>query len=744
MYSWIKDFEMIKKANVNSADLEKAFIDMSYNAVSLKAGRLMEDPYRIGFEIVYSNDDNSKMAAMYAFRIGKNLISVPVIFANGAIKGVELMYEHKVKLMRPLDPTWVEHLINKTELKEGEAIAMEKADRLVQNPRLNIFSGIGINKRASEDDSAKKAWEEVFNCIEQNLNPCSSSLPDVVKSNPELVMSKIAAALDKSMEFAEAIAGLDEEVLFPAIEKQAAALPENRIEIAFDVDLEKFAKEDLKEFTQKGYRLWDMRPEDQLNYVMDEIKDEYHQVKTPGMYKVLTATGDEVEVLIGNRCKKDNISYEWNKPNYNTELAIFFPESKAFEDSAYSGSCTLVAIEDKEKESSGTFLTEGEEEFGTELPSTGNYVAYNKQTKMFSPVFRVKEQIKSNENITTFRISNCCGTDSLIVNKAITDDEYPNYGRSCCFILGQDNVFLKLKEKDKNENDNYSTDYPTGYGYDGDPLLKYEELFKFLKNRGLKRVKVKADDEIEEYKVYENEKPIFSGQGNMMLGQTKLAAHYGLTFEDAERIIKEASYNKEKSFWVIPNGEFTKEAAVYFTDRPNFQKEYNNVNAVMEDPEQTHVSQSERTVLSQPIKNLGYGMDLNQGVTNGMVSEEAGKKGFTDSDLMNKTPEELSTLASSSRVSNLFEHGLVGSLVTTYDSAALIENYIPSLEKGLDHFGRILFLLYWKPADFEKLYGSDDMPLLENKLKSQFKSMGDLVLELIKKNEKVKGTVATP
>ena len=249
MYSWIKDFEMIKKANVNSADLEKAFIDMSYNAVSLKAGRLMEDPYRIGFEIVYSNDDNSKMAAMYAFRIGKNLISVPVIFANGAIKGVELMYEHKVKLMRPLDPTWVEHLINKTELKEGEAIAMEKADRLVQNPRLNIFSGIGINKRASEDDSAKKAWEEVFNCIEQNLNPCSSSLPDVVKSNPELVMSKIAAALDKSMEFAEAIAGLDEEVLFPAIEKQAAALPENRIEIAFDVDLEKFAKEDLKELS---------------------------------------------------------------------------------------------------------------------------------------------------------------------------------------------------------------------------------------------------------------------------------------------------------------------------------------------------------------------------------------------------------------------------------------------------------------------------------------------------------------
>jgi hypothetical protein len=66
------------------------------------------------------------------------------------------------------------------------------------------------------------------------------------------------------------------------------------------------------------------------------------------------------------------------------------------------------------------------------------------------------------------------------------------------------------------------------------------------------------------------------------------------------------------------------------------------------------------------------------------------------------------------------------------------------LEKGLDHFGRILFLLYWKPADFEKLYGSDDMPVLENKLKSQFKSMGDLVLDLIKKNEKVKGTVATP
>ena len=46
-----------------------------------------------------------------------------------------------------------------------------------------------------------------------------------------------------------------------------------------------------------------------------------------------------------------------------------------------------------------------------------------------------------------------------------------------------------------------------------------------------------------------------------------------------------------------------------------------------------------------------------------------------------------------------------------------------------------MFLFYWKPEDFAQSFGSDDQAQLENKLVSNFKSYGDLVLELLQKTK---------
>lgn len=750
MYNWIQDFEQLKKSANTSADLEKAFIDLSYNAVAAKAGRLMEDPYRIGFEVVYSNDDNSKMAGMYAFRIGKNLVSVPVIFANGAVKGTEMMYEHKLKMMRPLDPTWVEHLINKTELKEGEAMSRDKADQMIQNPRLSmIASPQNLFKRASADSELKKVWEEVFENIEQSLVPTDSGLKSLVQKEPEFVMNKIASALDKSIDFAGAIASIDPDILFPEeIEKQASNFTPD-IEIRFDLDLTKMAKEDLKDYTQKGYQLWDNRKEHELNYVMDDFSEAFEEVSTPGEHTVLTDDGDEVDVILGYSIRQASQKEPWRN---SYELSC---DNKSGMDRCYIKSskkinrCSggkFVACVDKEKVSDGSYLKTLMKDSieGSESLSSGkSYVPFNTQTHVFGCPFTAGAKLKEKDNVAIYSAKSCDGDGdfTLAVNEDLEEDDQPTYLSSGCkVILGKHNIFLPLTEGPKEfPGSSYKNFTDKGVNF-----VDINDLWKYLKKRGVKKVSLKVDDMIEECKVYENEKPLFTSQGDYVMGQTKIAGYYNISFADAERMLKEASTRASKDFYLVPNIGFEKKAAVYFSDRPNFQKDYDNSLAVVTDPEQTHVSESERTVLNRPVLQLGYGMNLNQGVQNGMLSEEAEKKGFKDQDILSKSPEELAQMAGTSRVSNLFEHGLVGSLVTTYDSAALIENYLPSLEKGLDHFGRILFLLYWKPADFEKLYGSDDMPVLENKLKSQFKSMGDLVLDLIKKNEKVKGTVATP
>lgn len=752
MYTkWVEDFEILKKAANSSADLEKAFIDLSYNAVASRAGRLMEDPYRLGFEIFYSNDDNSKMAGMYAFRIGKNLISVPVIFANGVIKGVELMYEHKLKLMRPLDPAWVEHLVNKTELKEGEAISKQKADSLVQNPRLNVLtSPQNMFKRASAPE-VQQAWEEVFSCIETTIQPVESGLKSLIQNDAENVMNKIASAIDKSIDFAEAVANIDEDILFPSeiIQKEASA-PQYDIHISFDMDFEKMAKEEVKDFVQKGYCLWDMRPEDELNYVMDDFSEAFSEVAEPGEHTILSDTGDEMDVILGYSLNAAKEIEPW-RDGYTTDYKIGLDQCYV-KDTKKLSNCRggkLVSCVDKEKVTDGSYLTDLMKDTvdGAETLGSGkDYVPFNTLTHVFGCPFTITEKVKEKDNVAIYKAKSCKGGGeyTLAINTDLEEDDHPSYvGSGCKVVLGKHNVFLPLTANKNDSNNSYDMDYKD-YEDKDNKFVRVTDLWKYLKKRGVKKVTLKIDEMIDESKVYENEKPLFNTQGNNLLGHTKIAGYYNISFADAENMYKQACNRNSKDFYIIPNTGFEKKAAVYFTDRPTFQKDYDNSLAVVTDPEQTHVSESERTVLAQPVQHLGYGMNLNQGVQNRMVSEEAEKKGFKDGDITDRSPEDLAQMASTSRVSNLFEHGLVGSLVTTYDSASLIENYIPMLEKGLDHFGRILFLLYWKPADFEKLYGSDDMPVLENKLKSQFKSMGDLVLDLIKKNEKVKGTVATP
>jgi hypothetical protein len=85
---------------------------------------------------------------------------------------------------------------------------------------------------------------------------------------------------------------------------------------------------------------------------------------------------------------------------------------------------------------------------------------------------------------------------------------------------------------------------------------------------------------------------------------------------------------------------------------------------------------------------------------------------------------------------------VVGELVKTYNAVGLIDNYIPDFEKALDRLGRLLFLFYWKPEDFSEVYGADDQTSLEGNLMSNFKSMGELTLELIKKTKNYEGGVS--
>ena len=81
----------------------------------------------------------------------------------------------------------------------------------------------------------------------------------------------------------------------------------------------------------------------------------------------------------------------------------------------------------------------------------------------------------------------------------------------------------------------------------------------------------------------------------------------------------------------------------------------------------------------------------------------------------------------------MFDQAAIGGLAKVYDTASVVDSYIPDFMDTIDRLGRILFLFYWKHEDFNQRYGSDDVVQMEDRIRNVFKQMGELTLQLKEK-----------
>jgi len=102
--------------------------------------------------------------------------------------------------------------------------------------------------------------------------------------------------------------------------------------------------------------------------------------------------------------------------------------------------------------------------------------------------------------------------------------------------------------------------------------------------------------------------------------------------------------------------------------------------------------------------------------------------------VMTMSPENLAVMAKKYDMPHIFDHQVIGSLAAnTYDTIDQVRRYIPDLETGVDRYARILFLLRYRPADFEEAYGKDELMEMEQELSSLFQMAGKSLLRLMKR-----------
>ena len=103
----------------SDSNFERTFADLAFTRLRDKAPGLLN--YLIGFQLLDKNDEDTKAAGLFAFKLGSDWLYAPMFFLNGELKGHELLYIKSRDAFVPLQENWVNYLLNRRQRSLGES-----------------------------------------------------------------------------------------------------------------------------------------------------------------------------------------------------------------------------------------------------------------------------------------------------------------------------------------------------------------------------------------------------------------------------------------------------------------------------------------------------------------------------------------------------------------------------------------------------------------------------------------------
>lgn len=757
-YDWRKHASAVVAKN---ADIEKAFADQAFSFVAQKASKICTRPYLLGFEMIYANDDKSRIVGIFGFNINGALYYAPVFFLNGQIKGQILFWRVENKKFIPLEEEWIDFILEKNTPEEGHAITKNRTDSLQTGVSLDPMIYPRRYKTASAEKLPGFIGNENLTNAEWLENFLQGFCPKVASFAPtgllrqfinedggELAFDAIAGAVKNSYAFADAlmhaVESIDDLMQFPV--KKASAEDKRNYTLSLRTGSIKSAStsEELSEFIKFGYIFDDRRHDEEINQIFTDTSHDLENMQTPGFYSVMKKDGEMTKVFMSStvddcNCSKGGIGG--------------LPVTLRDRESSASGQKAFIFVDDQNSVCFHSLPVGCEGYYGaclpdeedaiknlmTTTPQVGKtYLLFLPKDKAVSQsAFKIKGKSDKSTGVTcleTNRVDTWGSSDSIC--ELIWND---NAGTSAWHmgLLGKDTAFIEIKTEQKK------------YPYPGQPertetkiseapsLMQPKEMFDTLMNSGLRKFTLEGmDDGVEIYTG--NKLRRFMSDDNDA-GTTKaaafLAADLGIRASQVNELIGKLSAQKKVAFYVEPKNVKMALGLTRVIDRADFTPSYDSYfNTTVDIPKEYALRTETKgpQIREIPLNEVYDPSHGNGGNRNSLSAEE----------LLTNDPDKLKELADSKNLPFVFEHGLVGSLVKTFDAAALVDKYLPHLENALDSVGRMIFLFYWKPKDFEKAIGQDDMSDMESELTSNFKSLGALTLNLLKKSKTDTGTAA--
>jgi hypothetical protein len=740
-----KDWRKYAAQTYSDQEVEKAFLDQAYMFIQNKATPLMKPPHRLGFEIVYKNDANSKMVGIFAFKVGDELIYAPVFFINGAVKGTDLLYRHRSKNFVPLTNDWAEYILGLQESEVGEGLSKENAEprdgglnmqRLIYPPsyagdrkKYASYKELSdINEQLPSGQSVYADIQEASKEVLSTEKSASAVKNFIVEDGGYSAVELLVSAMEKNASFAEAMSilvgpdnflpqELNEETAKQSV-KSASEKKDRGVTLHIGA-LNSNIKEASEDLYKKGYQIEDNRaPEGVVDKVFEDKTDgkEFTGASEPGVHELLAKDGDSVKCLVAPCNNKDltlDIDREWledrdfetryDNPDQKSLVAIDLDSGKTKTTKPEK----LVVINAQEKAKEEGSDDDSDLDKLSDAPSAGKYYQMLDVSgkapydKTLSKPFYVKSKDsgggKGVDKFTIDYSKNDWGDGvDLTLNPDYDNNDYDDR----VFKKG-DVAFIEVDKENKSL-----------------ALANHTDLQHMLVEGGVKKASVYQKGD---YFVIRDGDSV-SEERSKVATVCSLMRNYDFSERLSDSVIGRATESQPFHFIapVMEKGAHN----LSFEQPPEFDQDTDETFGIAREEPQSVQIVADSDTPEQDEARVGDSVKFNDAASLGT-----------------KGPMELAQMSEEMSMPSIFEHGVIGSLSKTYNSSLMIDKYLPDLETALDKLGRMIFLFYWKPEDFSDLYGEDDQSGLENTLLSNFTSFGDLVLELLKKRKSFSDSV---
>ena len=724
---------------------------LAYPELQAKVPRLVKS--MIGFELLDKDEDETKAVGVYVFRVGDQIVFVPVFYDGGRLSGMSMLYLKDEDLFVPATEETIDHLYSRQPFNIGRIAQQDEIIGVSTSPVFKQLSPL-YGKLAS----AGGGWrDEVVAALASDKFKAAAARLDLENvllqcRDPEGVFTRILGGMRADDGFgravlqyypAEKLAGiadrLEKQTRKPSDEPVGLGIktPKQKIKVIPSDDASLmgmgFTAADREEARRTGAVVQDDRDDRDVTkaYSLSTPRDWFSPRET-GMHNLVDQDGNVVEafvstdvITVGTGTARGTVAVtrEGDGGFYERDALLatdllpeqtwkdMFDKLPGISSDLKRGDWICVVNEDKtvtvplevigkvsDADSASIYVRNhwgiaskrrDSGEYKCCLPSIGMNglgMAHEREGIISEPDTRRTPFLRSYVEV-----------DIAKGNKKKSDISDYDYESG--------NRILVLRDADNDKMRNVGWTLYAGKECKVIHLSKDKEstlvspadqnMWAIQKSAGCRKLSVSVD----------RGEVCVSGHGmakRANLTPTDALVHlvraHGLRKEAALTMIKAASAGEA-------NGKFQVWAVKYAAGYPDLT---NDVGSAYN----TQVSETLNDV--SPVMNAGVGTGpmLTNDIKSTMQAASTGRKEIVDA-------------------------AILSNLLRTRDIGTAVDDMLGDMTLGLDHVGRILFLLYAHKDEFADRYGEDTVPELEDALENLFKEFGSVIVDLRRRPSQV-------